>query len=152
MAKLKRRKKTRIAPKRKQRRKIKVVRRKPVKKLRKLTRKISSRQKIEEIASALSQNQAPQKQTPQKQVHQSLGQLLAIFKKSGSFEKVTAADEEIALSLASLYFKEVAKQGFKRSLEIDDIINSYFYALARIKRKSFESKEIMDAIDKQRDY
>jgi len=153
MAKLRKRKKTRFAKKRKTTKKIvrrtnvKKVRRASTKKIRKLTRKISSKKEIEEIASVLSQAQEPQKQ-----VHLSLGQLLANFKKSGSFGKVTAADEEIALSLASLYFKEVAKQGFKRSLEIDDIINSYFYALARIKRKDFESKEIMEVIKKSENY
>ncbi|MDO8634089.1 MAG: hypothetical protein Q7K34_02230, partial [archaeon] len=56
------------------------------------------------------------------------------------------SDEEIALKLAGLYFKEVARLGFKRSLELDSVINSYFYALARIKRKDTESKEIISAV------
>jgi len=153
MVKSKRKKKVRIARKRKTTKKIvrrttsKKVRRASSKKLKKLASKISSKKELEEITMALSLPQGPQKQ-----VHESLGQLLANFKKTGSFGKVTAADEEIALSLASLYFKEIAKQGFKRSLEIDDIINSYFYALARIKRKDFESKEIMEGIKKSEKY
>ena len=56
------------------------------------------------------------------------------------------SDEEIALKLASLYFREVARLGFKRSLELDSVINSYFYALARIRRKDTESKEIISAV------
>ncbi len=59
-------------------------------------------------------------------------------------EKVS--DEETAVKLAGLYFKEVARLGFKRSLELDSVINAYFYALARIRRKEFESKEIIDAV------
>lgn len=56
------------------------------------------------------------------------------------------SDEEIALKLAGLYFKEVARLGFKRSLELDSVINAYFYSLARIKRKGVESKDIISAV------
>jgi hypothetical protein len=39
------------------------------------------------------------------------------------------------------YFIEIARQGFKRQLTLDEIINAYFYALARVKRKSMEVGE-----------
>ncbi|MEK6942099.1 MAG: hypothetical protein AABW85_04555 [archaeon] len=81
-----------------------------------------------------------------------LGALVEKFGQSGSFGKVSASDEEVALSLAGLYFKEVARLGFKRSLEIDDVINAFYYALARIKRKDVESKEVMDVIKRAKSY
>lgn len=81
-----------------------------------------------------------------------LGLLVEKFGQSGSFGKVSASDEEVALSLAGLYFKEVARLGFKRSLEIDDVINAFYYALARIKRKDVESKEVMEVIKRAKSY
>ena len=58
------------------------------------------------------------------------------------------SDEELALRLTNLYFKEIAQLGFKRGLELDAVINAYFYSLARIKRKEVEAKGIIAAIRK----
>ncbi|MBI4044832.1 MAG: hypothetical protein HY392_03930 [Candidatus Diapherotrites archaeon] len=69
--------------------------------------------------------------------------LLGSVSSEGTHE---VSDEEIALKLAGLYFKEVARLGFKRSLELDSVINAYFYSLARIRRKDTESKEIISAV------
>ena len=62
----------------------------------------------------------------------------------------TSSDEDMAVRLAGLYFKEIARTGFKRSLELDSVINAYFYSLARIKRKSVESKTIVSAMEKNK--
>ena len=51
-------------------------------------------------------------------------------------------DEELALKMLELYFSEVARFGLKRSLSLDEVINAYFYSLARIQRSSVELKEI----------
>lgn len=55
-------------------------------------------------------------------------------------------DEEIAFKMVETYFKEIARLGFKRQLSLDEIINAYFYALARVKRKGVEEKEVMAAV------
>lgn len=103
---------------------------------------VDSSKRLEEIAAMISQSQMHSGAETAK----SIGSLVEEFKKSGSFEKITASEEEIALELAALYFREIARLGFKRSLEIDDVINSYFYALGRVKRNDVESKEIMGII------
>jgi len=56
------------------------------------------------------------------------------------------SDEEIALRMVKLYFAEVARLGFKRSLDLDAIINAYFYSMARLKRKDKEMKLIEDKV------
>jgi len=59
-------------------------------------------------------------------------------------------DEEIALRAVNLYFQQVARLGLKRSLDLDEVINAYFYSLARVKRKDFEIKEIVEAVKKSK--
>ena len=44
-------------------------------------------------------------------------------------------DEEVAFRIVRLYFEEIARLGFKRSLDLDQMINSYFYALKRLQSK-----------------
>ncbi len=44
-------------------------------------------------------------------------------------------DEEIAMRIVRLYFEEIARLGFKRSLDLDQMINSYFYTLKKLKDK-----------------
>jgi hypothetical protein len=58
------------------------------------------------------------------------------------FKEKCLSDEEVAFMLVKLYFTEIARHGFKRKLDLDSIINSYFYALSRIKRKDIELKAI----------
>ncbi|HNV01040.1 MAG TPA: hypothetical protein PKK60_01275 [archaeon] len=50
-------------------------------------------------------------------------------------------DEEIAFKIVQTYFKEIARYGFKKQLTLDEIINAYFYSLARVKRKSSPEAE-----------
>ncbi len=56
--------------------------------------------------------------------------------------KKELADEEVAFKLVSLYFEQIAKLGFKRKLDIDAIINAYFYTLNRLKNKQRELENI----------
>ena len=44
-------------------------------------------------------------------------------------------DEEVAFRIVRLYFEEIARLGFKRSLDLDQMLNSYFYTLKRLKDK-----------------
>ncbi len=39
---------------------------------------------------------------------------------------------ELASKLADLYFREVARIGFKRSLDVEEIVSAYYYALKRL--------------------
>jgi len=48
------------------------------------------------------------------------------------------SDEEVALSLAKLYFEQIARLGFKRKLDLDAIMSAYFYILDRLKKKNKE--------------
>ena len=47
-------------------------------------------------------------------------------------------DEELALRMLDVYFSEVARHGLKRKLTLDEVVNSYFYALMRVQRKDVE--------------
>jgi hypothetical protein len=58
-------------------------------------------------------------------------------------------DEEVALRMVKLYFEEVARLGFKRTLDLDAIINAYFYSLARLKRKDKEIELIKAKVLKE---
>ena len=42
-------------------------------------------------------------------------------------------DERVAIEIISVFFQEVHRLGMKRSLELDDVVNSYFDTLSRIK-------------------
>lgn len=57
---------------------------------------------------------------------------------------VEADDEEIAFKLVQTYFIEIARFGLKKQLTLDEIINAYIYALARVKR--YESQHLSDSV------
>jgi hypothetical protein len=62
------------------------------------------------------------------------------------------SDEEVAFRLVSLYFEQIAHLGFKRKLDVDAIINAYFYTLNRLKHKDEELshiEKIIEDIDKE---
>lgn len=56
--------------------------------------------------------------------------------------------EEIALKMLDVYFTEVARYTLKRSLTLDEVINEYFYTLARVERKGIELNEIEAIINR----
>jgi hypothetical protein len=41
-------------------------------------------------------------------------------------------DEEVAFRIVRLYFEEIARLGFKRQLDLEQIINAYFYTLKKL--------------------
>ena len=47
-------------------------------------------------------------------------------------------NEEIAARLVRMYFKEIARLGYKRSLSLDETINAYYYALSRLQNRPVE--------------
>jgi len=49
-----------------------------------------------------------------------------------------SSDEEIAYKIVHLYFDQIARLGFKRKLDLDAIVNAYFYTLDRLKKKKVE--------------
>lgn len=58
-------------------------------------------------------------------------------------------DEEIAYRLVGLYFQEIARMGFKRKLNLDAIINAYFYSLKRLQNKELELAAIERIVRKE---
>jgi len=55
-------------------------------------------------------------------------------------------DEEVAFRIVRLYFEEIARLGFKRQLDIDQIINAYFYTLKKLNNKDLLMKEVVKKI------
>ena len=55
-------------------------------------------------------------------------------------------DEEVAARIVGIYFKEIARLGYKRKLTLDEVINSYYYTLARLSKKEQISKEMMEKV------
>jgi hypothetical protein len=59
------------------------------------------------------------------------------------------SDEEIAFKLVELYVIEVSKGHEKRQMGLDTVLNAYFYALLRIKRKNEEMLALTEAVEKE---
>lgn len=59
--------------------------------------------------------------------------------KESEVEKMHLSEEELAVRLVSLYFEEIARMGFKRQLELDDVINAYYHALSKLKARRTEA-------------
>jgi len=55
-------------------------------------------------------------------------------------------DEEVAFRIVRLYFEDIARLGFKRQLDLDQMINAYFYTLKKLKVKDKAMKEIVEKI------
>jgi hypothetical protein len=55
-------------------------------------------------------------------------------------------DEEVAFRIVRLYFEEVARLGFKRTLDLDQMINAYFYTLKKLKGKDASLKALAEKI------
>lgn len=58
-------------------------------------------------------------------------------------------DEEVAIKLVHLYFEEIARLGFKRQLDLDQILNAYFYTLKRLGAKDEALKRIVAEIKRE---
>jgi hypothetical protein len=57
-------------------------------------------------------------------------------------------DEEVAFRIVRLYFEDIARTGFKRQLDLDQMVNAYFYTLKKLKAKDAAMKEISAKIIK----
>jgi len=53
-------------------------------------------------------------------------------------------DEEVAFRIVRLYFEEIARLGFKRQLDLDQILNSYFYTLKKVTDKEAMKKIVIE--------
>jgi len=102
---------------------------------------VLSKEKIDQIVSRLDEKQ-------KSMIDSIMLQMKYPKQAMVSESAVVPSDEEIAIKLTRLYFREIAQLGFKRGLELDAIINAYLYSLARVQRMGFESQEIIDAIRK----
>src|SRR3989338_5728368 len=49
--------------------------------------------------------------------------------------QLSISEEELAADIVSLYFEEIARHGFKRTLTLDDIIKTFSYTLKEISNK-----------------
>jgi hypothetical protein len=61
-----------------------------------------------------------------------------------------SSTEEIAFNMVETYFKELAREGFKKQLTLDEVINAYLYSLARVKRQNIEMSEVASAVKEAR--
>lgn len=55
-------------------------------------------------------------------------------------------DQEIAFKIVRLYFEDIARLGFKRQLDLDQMINAYFYTLNRFKGKDKAIREATERV------
>jgi hypothetical protein len=55
-------------------------------------------------------------------------------------------DDELAFKIVRLYFEEIARLGFKRQLDLDQIINAYFYTLKKLDGKDVELQKAVKKI------
>ena len=55
-------------------------------------------------------------------------------------------DEEVAFKIVRLYFEDIARLGFKRQLDLDQMINAYFYTLKKLKNKDKVMKEVTEKV------
>ena len=62
--------------------------------------------------------------------------------KSDISSALDADDEEIAFKIVQTYFKEIARFGFKKQLTLDEIVDAYLYALARVKRNESQNLDV----------
>ncbi len=60
----------------------------------------------------------------------------------------TLSNEEVAVSLVQIFFKEIARLGYKRTFTLDETINAYYYVLSKLgnKNKALEmvKKEVLE--------
>ena len=63
--------------------------------------------------------------------------------------KAKTPNEEIAFRIVKLYFEEVARLGFKRGLDLDSIMNAYYYTLYRLENHDDTTERIKRMIEKE---
>jgi len=58
------------------------------------------------------------------------------------FMAKTLRNEEIAARIVQIYFKEIARLGYKRRLTLDETINAYYYTLSKLGSKGQAMEKI----------
>ncbi len=56
------------------------------------------------------------------------------------------SQEEVAARLVHIYFREIARLGYKRRLALDEVINAYYYALSRLGDRQSAMNELMKKV------
>lgn len=64
-------------------------------------------------------------------------------------ENKKTTDEEVAFNVVKLYFEQIARLGFKRKLDLDAIVNAYFYTLDRLQKKREEMIQVHRVVEKE---
>ena len=52
------------------------------------------------------------------------------------------SNEEVAARIVQIYFKEIARLGYKRTLTLDETINAYYYVLSKLGNKKVLLEEV----------
>ncbi|MCX6798655.1 MAG: hypothetical protein NTW59_00990 [Candidatus Diapherotrites archaeon] len=52
-------------------------------------------------------------------------------------------DEEVAAKIVRIYFEEIARIGVKRRLTLDEVINTHYYALSRLRCAEKEKSALL---------
>ena len=55
-------------------------------------------------------------------------------------------NEEIAARIVQIYFKEIARLGYKRTLTLDETINAYYYVLSKLGNKKVLLEEVRQKV------
>ncbi len=59
------------------------------------------------------------------------------------------SNEEVAARIVGIYFEEIARLGFKRTLGLDEVINAYYYVLSRLQDKESAMKAALEKVLKE---
>jgi len=59
---------------------------------------------------------------------------------------MTMSNEEVAARLVKIYFKEIARLGYKRRLTLDETINAYYYVLLKLGGKEKELEKVKNRV------
>ncbi len=52
------------------------------------------------------------------------------------------SNEEVSARIVQIYFKEIARVGYKRRLTLDETINTYYYVLSKLGNKKVLLEEV----------
>ncbi len=55
-------------------------------------------------------------------------------------------NEDVAARIVQIYFKEIARLGYKRTLTLDETINAYYYVLSKLGNKKVLLEEVKQKV------
>ena len=59
---------------------------------------------------------------------------------------VGLSNEDVAARIVQIYFKEIARLGYKRTLTLDETINAYYYVLSKLGNKKVLIEEVKQKV------